>query len=152
VFAFAKKNPAAMRALELAKCVRDGLQAQRLSHLRCVICMDVQPGPGMFNLHDVMALGNAQSIADAQQVGLTLDRNDAVNLLFTSGTTGHPKGATLTHRNIVNNAIAVGAAMGFSTNDKLCIPVSMQHCFGMVMGSLACAVTGGTMVFSAEGV
>jgi fatty-acyl-CoA synthase len=138
-------------APELAHCAPGELQASRLPHLRCVIRMDVQATPGMFNLHHVMALADAQSIADARRVGSTLNRNDAVNVQFTSGTTGHPKGATLTHRNIVNNAVAVAAAMGFGTDDKLCIPVPLYHCFGMVMGSLVCTVTGGTMVFPGEG-
>ena len=138
-------------APELAQCVPGELQASRLPHLRCVIRMDVQPTAGMFNLHHVMALAVVQSTADARRVGGTLDRNDAVNVQFTSGTTGHPKGATLTHRNIVNNAIAVAAAMGFNTDDRLCIPVPLYHCFGMVMGSLVCTVTGGTMVFPGEG-
>jgi fatty-acyl-CoA synthase len=138
-------------APELAQCAPGALQASRLPHLRCVIRMDVHPTPGMFNLQQVMAMGDAQSITEAHRTGGTLDRNDAVNVQFTSGTTGHPKGATLTHRNIVNNAIAVGAAMGFSADDKLCIPVPLYHCFGMVMGSLVCTVTGGTMVFPGEG-
>ena len=141
-------------APELATCQPGELQAQRLPHLRCVIRMDssvTAQTAGMFNWHEVLGFADAAGIAEARQIGNTLDRNDAVNVQFTSGTTGHPKGATLTHRNIVNNAIAVAAAMGFTATDKLCIPVPLYHCFGMVMGSLVCTVTGGTMVFPGEG-
>ena len=149
-------------APELAHCKPGELQAQRLPHLRCAIRMNnkahestlgnsPENTPGMLNWQQVMAMADESGVLKARQISSTLDRNDAVNVQFTSGTTGHPKGATLTHRNIVNNAIAVAAAMGFTTDDKLCIPVPLYHCFGMVMGSLVCTVTGGTMVFPGEG-
>jgi fatty-acyl-CoA synthase len=76
---------------------------------------------------------------------------DAINIQFTSGTTGLPKGATLTHRNIVNNARFTTATMRFTPADRLCIPVPLYHCFGMVMGTLGCAAQGATMVFPGEG-
>ncbi len=72
-----------------------------------------------------------------------------MNIQFTSGTTGFPKGATLSHRNILNNGYFVGARIGLSRADKLCIPVPLYHCFGMVMGNLACVVHGATMVYPA---
>ena len=75
-----------------------------------------------------------------------LDAHDAINIQYTSGTTGFPKGATLSHYNIVNNAQFVGAACGYTAEDVVCIPVPFYHCFGMVMGNLACAVYGSTMV------
>ncbi|XLM21902.1 AMP-binding protein, partial [Chromobacterium piscinae] len=77
--------------------------------------------------------------------------DEAVNIQFTSGTTGHPKGATLSHHNILNNAWFVGAAMKLGPGDRLCIPVPLYHCFGMVMGSLCCLCHGTAMVFPAEG-
>jgi fatty-acyl-CoA synthase len=80
-----------------------------------------------------------------------LDRCDAANIQFTSGTTGSPKGATLTHRNLVNNGFFVGRGIGLGPEDRLCIPVPLYHCFGMVMGNLACAVHGATMVYPSEG-
>ncbi len=138
-------------APELAGCAPGQLQAARLPHLRCVIRMGAEPTPGMFNLQQVLDRADEHGVAQARRVGETLDRDDAINVQFTSGTTGHPKGATLTHRNIVNNAIAVASAMGFTHDDRLCIPVPLYHCFGMVMGSLVCTVTGGTMVFPGEG-
>jgi len=79
-----------------------------------------------------------------------LDPDEAINIQFTSGTTGAPKGATLTHANIVNNARFTVAAMGFTETDKLCIPVPLYHCFGMVLGSLGCVTCGAAMVFPDE--
>ncbi|WP_144097560.1 AMP-binding protein [Croceicoccus sediminis] len=80
-----------------------------------------------------------------------LDNRDPINIQFTSGTTGKPKGATLTHRNLVNNAFFVGRAAGLGAGDRLCIPVPLYHCFGMVMANLACVVHGATMVYPSEG-
>ena len=73
--------------------------------------------------------------------------DDPINIQFTSGTTGLPKGATLSSRNIVNNARLSAKAMGLTEKDRLCIPVPLYHCFGMVLGVLACSATGATMVF-----
>ena len=138
-------------APELAHCAPGRLQAQRLPHLRCVVRMGDDVTPGMFNLGTLMAAVDAPAVAEARRVGDTLGCMDAINIQFTSGTTGHPKGATLSHHNVVNNAAAVAEAMGFTQADRLCIPVPLYHCFGMVMGSLVCTVTGGTMVFPGEG-
>lgn len=79
-----------------------------------------------------------------------LDRHDPINIQFTSGTTGSPKGVTLTHRNILNNGAMVGARIGLLPTDRLCIPVPLYHCFGMVMGNLACVVRGAAMVYPSE--
>jgi len=138
-------------APELASSAAGQLQAARLPHLRSVIRMGSQATAGMFNLPGVMAMADQASLAEAGRIAATLSCFDAVNVQFTSGTTGHPKGATLCHHNIVNNARDVARTMGFSAGDALCIPVPLYHCFGMVMSSLACAVTGGTMVFPGEG-
>src|SRR3546814_8643399 len=78
------------------------------------------------------------------------DPRDAVNIQFTSGTTGRPKGVTLSHRNILNNGAAVGVRAGLRAGDRLCIPVPLYHCFGMVMGNLACVTHGAAMVRSEE--
>src|SRR3546814_569330 len=79
------------------------------------------------------------------------DPRDAVNIQFTSGTTGRPKGVTLSHRNILNNGAAVGVRAGLRAGDRLCIPVPLYHCFGMVMGNLACVTHGAAMVYPAPG-
>src|SRR3546814_8985166 len=76
---------------------------------------------------------------------------EAINIQFTSGTTGLPKGATLTHYNIVNNGHFVAQKMNFSAQDRLCIPVPLYHCFGMVLSNLACVSKGACMVFPGEG-
>ncbi len=86
-----------------------------------------------------------------QLAELALDPDDPINIQFTSGTTGLPKGATLTHHNILNNAYFVGEAMQLTPADRLCIPVPLYHCFGMVLGNLACVTHGATMVFPGEG-
>jgi fatty-acyl-CoA synthase len=83
--------------------------------------------------------------------GRHLHCDDAINIQFTSGTTGAPKGATLTHHNILNNGYFCGAAMRFTEHDRLCIPVPLYHCFGMVLGNLACMTHGATMVYPDEG-
>jgi fatty-acyl-CoA synthase len=138
-------------APELATNPPGMLYAAKLPHLRCLVRMGAEHTPGMLNFADVLAQSDAAGVAQARHLGQQLDRYDAINVQFTSGTTGNPKGATLTHRNIVNNARYVAAAMGFGADDSLCIPVPLYHCFGMVMGSLVCTVTGGTMVFPSEG-
>ena len=80
----------------------------------------------------------------------TLGADDAINIQYTSGTTGFPKGATLSHRNILNNGCFVAELQGFTTDDRLCIPVPFYHCFGMVMGNLGCTTHGATMVIPAD--
>jgi fatty-acyl-CoA synthase len=96
-----------------------------------------------------------EDIADMQlqrltEISATLQFDDPINIQFTSGTTGYPKGATLTHHNILNNGYFVGEAIGLQPQDKLCIPVPLYHCFGMVMGNLGCLTHCATMVYPAE--
>ena len=81
----------------------------------------------------------------------SLDPHDPINIQYTSGTTGFPKGATLSHRNILNNGYLVGEACRYTEEDRVCIPVPFYHCFGMVMGNLACTTHGATMVIPAPG-
>ncbi len=138
-------------APELASATPGQLHAARLPHLQTVVRMGQEATPGMLNFDAVLALASDALVMEARRISAGLDRHDPINIQFTSGTTGQPKGATLTHRNIVNNARQVAAAMNFGGDDRLCIPVPLYHCFGMVMGSLVCTVTGGTMVFPGEG-
>ncbi len=93
---------------------------------------------------------NQASDAELRARIASLDRNDPINIQYTSGTTGFPKGATLTHRNILNNGYMVGMRQGFTAEDRLCIPVPFYHCFGMVMGNLGCTTHGATMVIPSD--
>lgn len=136
-------------APELDTAVPGTLKAERLPHLQTIICMDQDTPAGMFGFEAVMNMGDDTSGLDA--VTATLDRNDPINIQFTSGTTGQPKGACLTHRNIVNNAHFVTQAMELTNADRLCIPVPFYHCFGMVMGTLGCVTKGAAMVVPGEG-
>ncbi|MBU9550162.1 AMP-binding protein [Burkholderia multivorans] len=138
-------------APELANAAPGELRAARVPSLRTVVSMgDVAP-PGMFRFADVIARGRATvDSAALDALGATLAATDPINIQFTSGTTGSPKGATLTHRNVVNNARFIARAMRFSEQDALCIPVPLYHCFGMVLAVLACVSTGAAMVFPGE--
>jgi len=105
---------------------------------------------GMQRFSDLLATGDPRD-ARVAEVGATLNATDPINIQFTSGTTGFPKGATLTHRNILNNGFFVGECMRLTPADRLCIPVPMYHCFGMVLGVLACLTHGSTIVFPNDG-
>ncbi len=138
-------------APELATCAPGHLRAARLPHLRTVIRMGAQRTPGMLNFDDLPAGATDALLGDARAVDRGLSCHDPINIQFTSGTTGAPKGATLTHHNIVNNARYIALAMDFTERDALCIPVPLYHCFGMVLGVLACVSSGAAMVFPSEG-
>ena len=138
-------------APELARCAPGALQSARLPSLEMVIRLGDEHTPGMLNYTGVLAQGRASVDAPAlDALGAGLSCHDAINIQFTSGTTGNPKGATLTHHNVVNNARFIAQAMDFTENDSLCIPVPLYHCFGMVLAVLACVSTGATMVFPGE--
>ncbi len=126
------------------------LAAKALPDLRLVIRMGDEKSPGMLNFADLAGRATAASRDRLAAVTAGLDANDAINIQFTSGTTGLPKGATLSHRNIVNNGYFTGEAMRFSERDRLCIPVPLYHCFGMVLGNLACITHGAAMIFPDE--
>lgn len=98
----------------------------------------------------LLQTGKADDAAVAR-VQQTLQATDPINIQFTSGTTGFPKGATLTHRNILNNGFFIGECMKLGPQDKLCIPVPMYHCFGMVLGNLACLTHGSAIVYPNDG-
>ncbi|KVP14899.1 AMP-binding protein [Burkholderia ubonensis] len=138
-------------APELATTTPGDLHAVRVPSLRMVVSMGEVAPAGMFRFADVMARGRTALDRDAlDALGATLASIDPINIQFTSGTTGSPKGATLSHRNVVNNARSIAQAMRFSEQDALCIPVPLYHCFGMVLAVLACVSTGAAMVFPGE--
>ena len=96
-------------------------------------------------------MGGAAQRARLAELKPQLQFDDAINIQFTSGTTGAPKGATLTHHNILNNGFFIGEAMRLTERDRVCIPVPLYHCFGMVLGNLACVTHGAAMVYPGEG-
>jgi fatty-acyl-CoA synthase len=135
---------------ELDDCGPGELRAARLPALRTVIAFGDQRVPGTYHWDDVLARADevpAETLA-ARQAEQAFD--DPINIQYTSGTTGFPKGATLSHHSILNNGFFVGERMRFTPDDRLCIPVPFYHCFGMVLGNLACVTHAATMVIPAE--
>jgi fatty-acyl-CoA synthase len=141
-----------IRALapELQHAAPGALQAARLPALKTVIQLGHDEAPGMLRFADLIASGDAADPRLAE-IGARLQASDPINIQFTSGTTGFPKGATLTHRNILNNGFFIGEAMKLTAQDRLCIPVPLYHCFGMVLGNLACLTHGATIVYPNDG-
>jgi len=137
-------------APELAASEPGKLQAEKLPHLRTVIRMGAAKTEGMLNFEDVCLLGGGVEADRLEELQELLKPDDAINIQFTSGTTGNPKGATLTHCNILNNGYLTGEAMKLTETDRLCIPVPLYHCFGMVLSVLACVSHGSAMVFPGE--
>jgi fatty-acyl-CoA synthase len=127
------------------------LRAAKLPHLEHVVVLDEGPLP-----RSARSFASLTSLAGPGHRGrldalcAALDPDDAVNIQFTSGTTGSPKGATLSHFNIINNARYTAKSMALSAEDRLCIPVPLYHCSGMVLGVLCCTAVGACMVFPGE--
>jgi fatty-acyl-CoA synthase len=135
---------------ELTRCAAGKLNSQKFPHLTTVIRMGEDETSGMFNFNAVCQLGRQKEHTELDNLRVTLQPDDTINIQFTSGTTGQPKGATLTHCNILNNGALCANGMNFTDKDRLCIPVPLYHCFGMVLGVLACVSRGATMVFPSE--
>ncbi len=138
-------------APELATQAPGPLRAARLPALQYVIRMGREKTPGMLNFDDMLTEPTAGELAALEKLGGELQFDDPINIQFTSGTTGAPKGATLSHHNVLNNGFFIGEAMRLTPEDRLCIPVPLYHCFGMVLGNLACVTHGSTMVYPADG-
>jgi fatty-acyl-CoA synthase len=138
-------------APELSRSRPGHLDARKLPTLRTIIRLGAETTPGMLNFDTIPALATAAHAAELARIGRTLQFDDPINIQFTSGTTGNPKGATLTHHNILNNGFFVGEAMRLTEEDRLCIPVPFYHCFGMVLGNLACVTHRACMVIPSEG-
>ena len=120
----------------------------KLPDLEFLVSLGDEPFDGFLPFASLLDRVDSAAVA---AIEATLDPGDAINVQFTSGTTGSPKGATLSHRNILNNGYFVGARIGLTRDDRLCIPVPLYHCFGMVMGNLACLNHGAAMVYPGEG-
>jgi fatty-acyl-CoA synthase len=138
-------------APELATAMPGALRATRLPDLRLVIAIGEERTPGTLPFAEVEALGGAAERRRLTALAEELQFDEPINIQFTSGTTGFPKGATLSHHNILNNGFFLGEAMKFTERDRVCIPVPLYHCFGMVIGNLACLTHGAAMVYPSEG-
>ncbi len=138
-------------APELATSVPGKLSAARLPHLRIVIQIGGPQVAGAIPFDEVAARGVEAELSILRELAHDLQFDDPINIQFTSGTTGSPKGVTLTHHNILNNGYFVGRAMRLTEVDRICIPVPLYHCFGMVMGNLAAVTHGCAMVYPGEG-
>ena len=137
-------------APELNDCEPGQLHAAKLPELRLVVRLGEERTPGMMNFSEIPEQAKPAHFQELDATGGELDRNDAINIQFTSGTTGNPKGATLTHRNILNNGFFVGECIRLTEQDRLCTPVPLYHCFGMVMANLACMTHGSCVIYASE--
>ncbi len=136
---------------EIERSTPGQVRAKRVPALATLIRIGAGETPGYFRFDDVLAKGGDRHRTMLAELQPKLQFDDAINIQFTSGTTGAPKGATLTHHNILNNGYFIGEAQRLSDQDKVCIPVPLYHCFGMVLGNLACITHGAAMVYPGEG-
>ena len=135
---------------ELERLAPGQLDAHRIPHLRNVIRLGEERAPGMWVWGEILERAKEASSDDLAIRQSEQEFDDPINIQYTSGTTGNPKGATLSHHNILNNGYFVARLQGFTEHDRLCIPVPLYHCFGMVMGNLGCVTHGATMIYPAE--
>ncbi len=127
---------------ELKEAERGRLESARFPCLKSVIYIGPQKHRGMYNLSELLLLGRHGDAAALAAAEATCDRNDVVNMQYTSGTTGFPKGVMLTHRNILNNGFSIGECQKFTEKDIVCLPVPLFHCFGLVLGMMAVVTHG----------
>jgi len=135
---------------ELSESVPRALNASRCPRLRHVVSIKEEAQAGMLRWSDFIDQGRQTGDAELEARRRATAPDDVVNIQYTSGTTGFPKGAMLTHRNLLMNAFYVGERLSFGNQDRLCIPVPLYHCFGCVMGTLMCVIHGSAMVLPAE--
>ncbi|MBF0377901.1 MAG: AMP-binding protein [Desulfamplus sp.] len=130
---------------ELATSEPGKLNSEKLPMLKNVIFIGEENQPGMFNWKEIIEMGKSipdEALLDRQN---SLEPDDVINMQYTSGTTGFPKGVMLTHTNLIGNAKSLGECMQLSSIDTMCIPVPFFHCFGCVLGTLTCVVSASAM-------
>jgi fatty-acyl-CoA synthase len=130
---------------ELKDCEPGSLECAKLPMLKNVVLISGERQPGMYTWDDMIEMGQSVSDADLQARQDSLDPDDVINMQYTSGTTGFPKGVMLTHTNLIGNAKSLAECMNLSDEDNMCIPVPFFHCFGCVLGTLACVVSASCM-------
>ena len=138
-------------APELSHSNPGKLHSERFPELRTIVHLSAEKIPGTWTWREFIELSNGVAAEELASRGKQLSFDDPINIQYTSGTTGRPKGATLSHHNILNNAFFVAETMRFSHRDRLIIPVPLYHCFGMVLGNLGCITHGATMIYPCEG-
>ncbi|QEQ96452.1 AMP-binding protein [Neptunomonas concharum] len=138
-------------APELKASAEGKLKSMKLPYLQGVINLAEEAHPGMWRWADFVNMGDNVATEQLADIQSQLQFDDPINIQYTSGTTGFPKGATLSHHNILNNGYFVAESMNFTENDRLIIPVPLYHCFGMVMGNLGCITHGAAMIYPDEG-
>ena len=132
------------------KTSKEEINSEQLPNLRRVISLAAEQKKGMVMWGDFMNRGDKITDQELEQVQSSLSFDEAINIQYTSGTTGYPKGATLSHHNILNNGNLVAQMQNFTHEDRLIIPVPLYHCFGMVMGNLGCITHGATMIYASD--
>jgi len=138
-------------APELPNSDFGNLQSKELAELKMAVVLSDTPEKGLLSWNSFMEKANTIKDDDLTERQNSLAFDDPINIQYTSGTTGYPKGATLSHHNILNNGYFVTRTMNFSEEDRLIIPVPLYHCFGMVMGNLGCMSHGAAMIYPSEG-
>jgi fatty-acyl-CoA synthase len=131
---------------ELKSCERGRLISARFPRLERVVFIGPEKHRGMYNTQELLLLGAHTSDEELTEAGKALDCHDVINMQYTSGTTGFPKGVMLTHHNILNNGFHIGERQRFTAEDRLCLTVPLFHCFGLVLGVMAAYTHGATLV------
>lgn len=126
---------------------REALNAVEVPTLKRVITLENEARPGIFTWNEMMQAGNKPEAKILHEIAASLHFDEPINIQYTSGTTGFPKGATLSHHNILNNGFFVTESLHLSEKDRMIIPVPLYHCFGMVMGNLGCLSHGATVIY-----